>query len=164
MKLVCLTTGGTIDGFDKDTGRTSETSGLANHLRKYPDAQIVDIRICHKDSRDIDETDRASILKVIEDKKEKFFIVGHGTYTICETGRFLKRRLASTEKTALLVGAWVPCEDAGSDAPEQINFALSSLESLQHGVFVCMDGKLWDPDTTEKRQLPSGDWTLISIK
>lgn len=39
-------------------------------------------------------------------------------------------------------------------------FALDILKSPQVGVFIAMDNRLWDPDTTEKKEITPDRYQL----
>ncbi|MBL8640644.1 MAG: asparaginase [Alphaproteobacteria bacterium] len=114
----------------------------------------------NKDSRLTTEDDRGDIVHSVLHEKNDFIIVTHGTFTICQTGRAFKNALSSSAKTVLLVGAWIPFNEPNSDAEHQMAFALDILKSPQVGVFIAMDNRLWDPDTTEKKEITPDRYQL----
>ena len=163
LKLTLLTTGGTLDGTCHDLGVIGGPSLLRSTLDANRRLNVSVTAICNKDSRDLTEEDREAILNQVVADSTGRVLVGHGTYTICETGRFLKANLGATTKRVLLVGAWIPLEYPNTDAPNQIAFAVKSIEDCSPGVYVAMDGKLWDPALTEKRQISEGRWQMVGI-
>ena len=71
------------DMIDLDKYLTQSLRVFANYTEKV---------VCHKDSREITEEDRAAIVKTIETEfvnGTTKFIVTHGTYTMPETGKYL---------------------------------------------------------------------------
>jgi len=160
MKVLLITTGGTIDGADLDTGATRPNSALQKYLEADTRFRTLVIRYCNKDSREITDEDRLQLFELISNSDIHRILIGHGTFTICQTGQWLKSRLKN-EKRVLLVGAWIPFEDPDSDAATQVEFALNALTSDEAGVFVAIDGRLWDPDKTEKKEIAPGKWTMV---
>ena len=80
-----------------------------------------------------------------------------------ETGKALKAALEKTAKTVLLVGAWIPFGEPGSDAPEQMGFALETLRAGVPGVYIAMDRRLWDPQAAVKKEILPGEFRLVPI-
>jgi L-asparaginase len=162
MNILLITTGGTIDGADLEKGTTRAESALIIHIRNDPAVRAEIKVLCNKDSREITDNDRSQLLNLVQNSSCDRTLIGHGTFTICETGRFLKKHLAGTSKSILLVGSWIPFGEPNSDAPQQARDALNFLKDTPKGVFVAMDGKLWDPDITDKQEVSRGKWALKS--
>ena len=158
MRITLITTGGTLDGTCHDLGTVAVDSPLQRALEAKNDLQLSIVNLCNKDSRDLTIEDRELLLQAISEAETEHVLVSHGTYTICETGRFLQQHCSVISKCVLLVGAWVPIDQPDSDAPSQVSFALDVIDQCQPGIYVAMDGKLWDPSTTEKTKAPSGTW------
>ena len=163
MHLTIITTGGTIDGADSDKGTSRTVSDAVKWLREQPAVELTHVRLLNKDSRQITGADRRLIVEAVEAATTPFVLVTHGTYTICETGQALKASYIYPEKFVLLTGAWVPFGEAGSDAPGQMEFALRCFSTMPQGVFIAMDGRLWNPDLTRKQQMEPGDYRLIEV-
>lgn len=162
-RISIITTGGTIDGADSDKKTSRAQSDAVEWLSAQPSIQIKHIPLMNKDSRLITDKDRQNIVQTALQDENNLIIITHGTFTICQTGRALKKHLKSLEKTILLVGAWVPFGEPNSDAEQQMSFALSILKSPRIGVFIAMDNHLWDPDTTEKKEIAPGVYRLETI-
>ena len=111
-----------------------------------------------KDSRAITDSDRDAIIDAVMKTQAQYVLVPHGTFTMSETGSYLRNHLQSLNgKTIVLVGSNVPLGDEGSDAIENIEFALRSLKTQSPGVWVAMSGKAWNPDEVEKN-LETGEF------
>jgi len=80
-------------------------------------------------------------------------IIAHGTFTMVETGKCLKANMAGSTKTVVLTGSMLPLGSADSDAPKNLEFAFSSVRKLASGVYICMNGKVFDPDNAKKNEL-----------
>jgi len=164
LELALFTTGGTIDGADSDRGLSRPESDAARWLTSQPDLKISATAILNKDSRQITSADRTSIVEAILKSPSRAILVTHGTFTIADTARALKTAFGDTKKTVLLVGAWVPFGGENSDAPSQMEFALKTLHTGAPGVWIAMDGRLWDPDLTIKKEVAPGKFGLVEVR
>jgi L-asparaginase len=72
----------------------------------------------------------------------RYVLITHGTDTMVDTAK----ALASIEgKTIVLTGALNPARFRGSDAEFNIGTAVGAVQSLPPGVYVAMNGRIWDP-------------------
>ncbi|HEY8964225.1 MAG TPA: asparaginase domain-containing protein [Alphaproteobacteria bacterium] len=163
MEMTFITTGGTIDGANSDTGALRDSSSAAEWLGHQAGLKINHIALMNKDSRQITDDDRMRIVQTVAGAKTDRILIGHGTFSICDTGRLLKKELPNTDKTILLVGAWIPFNNPSSDAENQMLFALERLHEGKPGIFVAMDQQLWNPDTTEKKMTGPNTYRLTTI-
>ncbi len=108
-------------------------------------------------------SDRDLILDTIKSCTCDKILITHGTYTIAETGSYLKQNILNDNKIIFLVGAWIPFNQLNSDAPIQMFFALNNIRRTKPGVYIAMDNKLWNPDTTVKIQDSEGIFKLKEI-
>jgi L-asparaginase len=102
MKLVeiaLFTPGGTIDGADSDRGTVRPESDAAKWLSVQPNVKVLSQPLFNKDSREITDADRAKIVSGIDACCSNAVIVTHGTFTIAQSARTLKRALGETRKT-----------------------------------------------------------------
>jgi L-asparaginase len=164
FEIALFTTGGTIDGADSDRGTVRLESDAAKWLSLQPNVKVLSESLFNKDSREITDVDRAKIVSSIEACCSDAIIVTHGTFTIAESARTLKRALGETEKTILFVGAWKAFGEPESDAPTQMEFALQVLRTGRPGVWIAMDERLWNPDLTEKIQVEPGRFKLSEVR
>ena len=144
-ELLIVTTGGTIDKvyFDDKSdfqvgepqiGRILEELGVAFRFRVIP--------ILRKDSLHIDDADRELLRATIAAQPARHVLVTHGTDTMVETAK----ALASLEdRTIVLTGALNPARFRGSDAEFNIGTAVGAVQSLPAGVWIAMNGRIWDP-------------------
>lgn len=164
MKIEIITTGGTIDGADSDKGTVRYSSDAAKWLNEQPDIVSIHTPLLNKDSRLLTDDDRDKIIQAALTSEADCVLVTHGTFTICMTGKAIKRSAHQHKlsKTIILVGSWSPFGEPNSDAPSQMKFALQSLKNCTSGVFIAMDNELWNPDTTEKVEVAQGIYKLCT--
>jgi L-asparaginase len=149
-KLCIVTTGGTIDKiyFDDKSdfqvgepqiGRILEELGVAFRYSVIP--------IIRKDSLHINDEDRELIRATIAAQDAKHVLVTHGTDSMVQTARVLS---ALQDRTIVLTGALNPARFRGSDAEFNIGTAVGAVQSLPPGVYIAMNGRIWDPTRVRK--------------
>ena len=74
-------------------------------------------------------------------------LVTHGTDTMVETAKVLA---SIPGKTIVLTGALNPARFRGSDAELNIGTAVGAVQSLPPGVYIAMNGRIWDPTQVRK--------------
>ncbi len=111
----------------------------------------------------ITASDQQKIVDTIQSSTERLIIITHDTATICETGRALKKAFPRSDKTIILVGARRPFDEYGSDAPQQLDFALQALRVRRPGVYIAMDNRLWDPTRTKLVFDAARGWKVEAI-
>lgn len=153
MKIKIFTVGGTIDKvyFDKKSKYEvgdpiiSDILKNSNVTLKYKIQSIL-----HKDSLDMTKTDRKLIAKTISREKSLNIVVTHGTDTMIKTAKFVKRSLKDNEKTIVFTGSMTPAIFKNSDAVFNIGGAIIASQSLPPGVYIIMNGKIFDPEKSVK--------------
>ncbi|MEX0324377.1 MAG: asparaginase domain-containing protein [Puniceicoccaceae bacterium] len=152
MKNECLilTTGGTIDKvyFDAKSRYAvgdSQVGELFEHGHVSLPYEIVSLM--RKDSLDFTDTDRLAVRKAIEQADNRMILVTHGTDTMTETGMALK---GIPGKTIVLTGALLPARFRDNDAIFNIGFAFAAVQTLPEGVYVAMNGRIFDPAMVKK--------------
>lgn len=150
-----IITGGTIDSYYEgslDTVKPSEKSIIPSYvkgLKLYLDVEFTEV--CMKDSRDLTHDDLEKILETIENSKYKKILITHGTYTMPDTGRFLNANLKRKDQVIILTGSMVPMHGfTNSDGPFNIGFSMAMLQKLDSGIYVCMNGALFDHQEVAK--------------
>lgn len=149
-ELCIVTTGGTIDKiyFDDKSdfqvgepqiGRILQELGVAFRFSVIP--------ILRKDSLHIDAADRELLRATIAAQSARHVLVTHGTDTMVETAKVLA---AIPDKTIVLTGALNPARFRGSDAEFNIGCAVGAVQSLAPGVYIAMNGRIWDPAKVRK--------------
>jgi L-asparaginase len=74
-------------------------------------------------------------------------LVTHGTDSMVQTAQVLQ---AIDDKTIVLTGALNPARFHGSDAVFNIGTAVGAVQCLPPGVFIAMNGRIWDPTRVRK--------------
>jgi len=152
MHISVLTAGGTIDKIYFDELSTFQVGDpqISEVLKQVHAAFSYDVRVVlRKDSLELGEEDRAAVREAVQAATSSHVLVTHGTDTMCETGRAL---LGIEGKTIVLTGALTPARFRESDAVFNIGFALASVQILPPGVYVAMNGRVFDPVTTRKNR------------
>lgn len=103
--------------------------------------------IMKKDSLDMTDADRALIRERVAACSDTQIIITHGTDTMVETGQALAN---IPDKTIVLVGAMQPARLQKSDAIFNIGFAVAAVQLLDAGVYIGMNGRIFNPQTTIK--------------
>jgi len=149
-ELLIVTTGGTIDKvyFDDKSdyqvgepqiGKILQELGVAFRFRVVP--------VLRKDSLHIDAADRELVRDTIAANDARHVLVTHGTDSMVETARVLA---SLPDRTIVLTGALNPARFRGSDAEFNIGTAVGAVQSLPPGVYIAMNGRIWDPDKVRK--------------
>ena len=102
------------------------------------------------DSLDMVDADRELILENCAKCDERFILITHGTDTMCETARLLGE--SSIDKTIVLFGSMVPYAVSDSDAFFNFGCALGSLQLLEAGVYIAMNGRVLPWNDVEKNR------------
>ncbi|MBU0592008.1 asparaginase [Candidatus Micrarchaeota archaeon] len=151
-------TGGTIDSHfnpAKDQVTIGEKTSVEEYIKKlqlYNEYQFEIVVL--KDSRDLRYKDRQEILATVKNSPHKMIIITHGTYTMPDTGQYLKDNLHETDKTVVLVGSMIPLKGFDlSDAPFNLGYAIANVQILSPGVYICMNGKSFDPEKVDKNKM-----------
>ncbi len=145
MPIEILTTGGTIDKvyFDAKSSFQVGEPQISEVLREAN--LTIDCRIrplFQKDSLEMTPEDRAEIRRAVEGSESAQIVITHGTDTMIETGRALQ---GIAGKTIVLTGAMQPARFRSSDALYNIASALTAVQLLPAGVYIVMNGRLFDP-------------------
>ena len=144
---------------------TLEKSSLPTFIKSLKlNDSIFFTEICMKDSRVLTGEDLKKILKAIEKSKSKKIVITHGTYTMPDTARYLVANLKRKDQIIILTGSMIPLTGfSPSDAPFNLGYAFASLKTLKSGIYVCMNGQIFDPKEVSKR-LSEGKFVSIFSK
>ncbi len=153
MTIKLILTGGTIDKhYNESNGELDFTETHLPELlalgRNQADIKIEQVMLL--DSLEMTDDDRQTILKACKNTSQNKLLITHGTDTIVETATVLGK--ANIDKTIVLVGAMIPYVFKHSDAVFNIGFALGAVQCLPHGVYVAMNGKIFDWDDVIKNR------------
>jgi L-asparaginase len=155
MSIRLYITGGTIDKVCNQTNGELEFN--QTHFPEMLSRARIEVEIkteilLFKDSLDMDDNDRKLILKSCVECEEERILITHGTDTMCETAKLLGLNLKN--KVVVLFGSMVPYTVNNSDAFFNLGCALGSLNLLDPGVYVAMNGRTlpWN-DVVKNRSL-----------
>ncbi len=150
MRLKIYTTGGTIDKvyFDKKSDYQvgdPQAGGVLERANVVIEYEVESI--LRKDSLDLTEQDRKLIRQTVESSPEDHIVITHGTDTMIETAKTLQD---VEGKTIVLTGSMYPARFRDSDAVFNIGCAITAAQILQPGVYIAMNGRIFDPRSALK--------------
>lgn len=151
MRVKVLITGGTIDKvYNAVIGELAFTQTqvveMLNRSRSMTDTLSEVLFL--KDSLEITNYDRALILSKCLISEEDAILITHGTDTMVETAKLLGENIQN--KTIVLFGTMTPYSVHQSDALFNLGFALSSVQLQPHGIYIAMNGTVFDFDKVQK--------------
>ncbi len=149
-KIKFLTTGGTIDKvyfdakseFQVGPPQVTELLQHANITFAYEVESIL-----RKDSLEMTDADRALIRERVLADPAEHIIVTHGTDTMILTARALT---GIAGKTIVLTGSMQPARLRVTDAAFNLGTAVSAVQTLPPGVYLVMNGQIFNPDASRK--------------
>ena len=150
--LLIITTGGTIDNIyfdDKSDYQIGEPqiSQILHAMHVAFDFEAS--ALMRKDSLHIEDKDRILIRDAVTASDARQVLITHGTDSMVETAGVLKD---IPDKTIVLTGALNPARFRDSDAIFNIGCAVGAVQSLPPGVYIAMNGKIWDPARVRKNR------------
>jgi len=77
-------------------------------------------------------------------------VITHGTDTMVETARLLGGQIKN--KVVVLFGSMIPYSINNSDALFNLGAALSAVQNKTNGVYIAMNGQVFDFDKVEKNK------------
>ncbi|MBL7006273.1 MAG: asparaginase [Spirochaetia bacterium] len=150
--LRLIITGGTFDKeYDELQGDLTFKDTHIPEILKFVHITVpVTLEICHmKDSLFMDDKDREHILLSCIASEQDRIIITHGTDTMVKTAELLGKG-CSREKTIVLTGAMVPYSIRNSDAMFNLGSAVSAVQLLESGVYICMNGTVFTWNNVRK--------------
>lgn len=151
-KLLIITTGGTIDKiyFDDMSDYQIGEPLIGQILKQLQVGFKFKVRaLMRKDSLHVTDEDRLKIRSEIAASEASHVLITHGTDTMVKTALLLADIPA---KTIVLTGALNPARFRDSDAIFNIGCAVGALQALQPGVWIAMNGCIWDPRRVQKNR------------
>ncbi|HET7267734.1 MAG TPA: asparaginase domain-containing protein [Oleiagrimonas sp.] len=152
QRLSIITTGGTIDKiyFDAKSDYQIGAPQIGDILSQLGVAFEYEVTsLLRKDSLEITEDDRKLIRASIQAQPHRHVLVTHGTDTMVDTARVLE---GIEGKVIVLTGALNPAKFEGSDAVFNIGCAVGAVQTLDSGVWIAMNGRVWDPRQVRKNR------------
>lgn len=145
MKIKIFSVGGTIDKvyFDSLSAYQVGSPTIREILDGLPIAFEYEIEsLLRKDSLEMDDADRQLVRSAVEKEPSRLILITHGTDTMVETGKTLS---GIPGKCIVLTGAMEPANFKSSDAVFNIGVAVGALNSLPDGVYLAMNGRVFNP-------------------
>lgn len=151
MEIKIFTTGGTIDKiyfdqksrFEVGEPAINEVLAEANVTVPYQCETLL-----RKDSLDLTEADRQKIYDAVAADDHRYIIITHGTDTMIQTAQKLKP--LGRDRVIVLTGSMMPAKFRSTDAEFNIGGAIVAVQVLPPGVYITMNGQIFDPEQTRK--------------
>ena len=151
-RLLIITTGGTIDKIyfdDKSDYQVGEPQ-IKQILHAMNVGFAFEVNaVLRKDSLHLDDADRLVIRDAILQSNIRHVLITHGTDTMVETARVLR---GLPDRVVVLTGALNPARFRDSDAVFNIGCAVGAVQCLPPGVYIAMNGKVWNPEAVRKNR------------
>ena len=93
------------------------------------------------------DQDRQMIFDKVASDEHRYIVLTHGTDTMIQTAKKLK---TIHGKVIVLTGAMKPARFKSSDAAFNIGSAVAAAQTLTPGVYIAMNGRIFDPDKIRK--------------
>jgi len=153
VKIKFFAVGGTIDKVYFDALSKYEI-GESNIFDILKDARVnfkYDISsLLKKDSLDMTDQDRSIIHQAVKKVPYERIIITHGTDTMIETAKVLT---PIQNKVIVLTGAMEPAKFKSSDAVFNLGSAVAAVQTLPHGVYLVISGRVFTPDNVRKNRI-----------
>jgi L-asparaginase len=153
MTIKLIITGGTIDKhYNELNGELSFTETHIQQMLIQTRCQLdLDIEVLMlKDSLEMTDEDRETILHACSNTKADKIVITHGTDTMTDTAKTLGKHIQ--DKSIALLGAMIPYELKNSDALFNLGCALTAVQCLESGIYITMNGKVFPWDQVEKNR------------
>jgi len=152
MKIVFITTGGTIDkiyfdakgGYEVGDPQVIDILSEANVMFEYEVHNLF-----RKDSLELTDADRRAIRAALDEESCERIIVTHGTDTMVQTALAL---VDCPGKTIVLTGSLAPARFKTSDAEFNLGMAIAAVQTLPHGVYITMNGRVFEATKVRKNR------------
>jgi L-asparaginase len=150
MQIKIFTTGGSIDKHysTQESDFVVGPPQIEHILREGNVTFDYEIEsLLQKDSLGVTADDRRRIVERVQATPHRLVVITHGTDTMVDTAQALA---SVTDKVIVLTGAMQPAAFRASDAPFNVGCAIVAVQVLSKGVYVVMNGRIFDPQTTRK--------------
>jgi L-asparaginase len=150
--LLIITTGGTIDKiyFDDKSNYQIGEPQISQILHAIDVGFDFEVNaLMRKDSLHLDDDDRLAIRAVVAASEAEHILITHGTDTMIETAMALK---GFKDKVIVMTGSLNPARFRDSDAMFNTGCAVGAVQSLHPGVYIAMNGRVWDPAKVRKNR------------
>ena len=149
-KIKIFTTGGSIDKVYSTQSSQFEVG--APQVRLILEEANLSLEyeieaLLAKDSLEITDADREMIAGRVREEACRYILITHGTDTVINTAVVLTD---IPGKVIVLTGAMQPAAFKRSDAAFNLGFALAAVQMLPEGVYIAMNGQVFDPRKARK--------------
>jgi L-asparaginase len=150
MKIKILTTGGTFDKIYYDDNSDFHigepmVKPILEEANVTFDFEVESI--LKKDSHHMNDADREIIRSKVQQDPCDWIVITHGTDSMIKTAMCL---LDIENKTIVITGAMQPARMRYTDSAYNIGVATNAVQLLKPGVYLTMNGQIFDPRTTTK--------------
>ena len=146
-------TGGTFDkDYDEKNGRLYFKKTHMNEILALGRSKVeVGVEtLMMLDSLDMKEKDRELIVEKCTAAFEEQIVITHGTDTMTNTAQVLG--VKHLKKTIVITGAMIPYKFGTSDGLFNIASALAYVQTMPHGVYITMNGRVFLHDKVIKNR------------
>ena len=102
------------------------------------------------DSLKMTDDERDYIINKCKSENNNKIVITHGTDTMVETALQLGNVI--NNKTIVITGAMIPFKFGSSDGLFNMGSALSYVQSLSDGVYLAMNGQIFNPKNVKKNK------------
>jgi L-asparaginase len=154
LEIQIFVTGGTFDKeYNYITGQLYFKNTHLNEMfirgRSTLDIDVKTLMMV--DSLEMTDADREIILYSCKNTKSDRILITHGTDTMVETAEVLAK--ANINKTIILTGAMIPYAfGTSSDGFFNLGASLAFVQTLDHGVYISMNGRFYNWDNVRKNK------------
>jgi L-asparaginase len=153
MAIRVFVTGGTFDKeYNEIDGTLFFKDSHINELLALGRCKqdVISTTLMMVDSLEMNDGDRQTILDNCRRCQDNQIIITHGTDTMVETAKVLGQ--ANLPKTIVLTGAMIPFKFGSSDGLFNMGCAIGFVQALQPGVYVAMNGRVFNWDNVRKNK------------
>ena len=144
-------TGGTFDkDYDEKNGKLFFKETHMSEILELGRSKVeVDIEtLMMIDSLDMTDKERNKIVQNCINTEERQIIITHGTDTMTKTAKKIGEE--KLPKTIVITGAMIPYKFGTSDGLFNIASALAYVQTLPNGVYVAMNGRVFEYNKVKK--------------
>jgi len=152
-RIKIFITGGTFDKeYNEITGEFFFKNTHMYELLELGRCKIdIDIEtLMMVDSLKMTDDERDYIINKCKSENNNKIVITHGTDTMVETALQLGNVI--TNKTIVITGAMIPFKFGSSDGLFNMGSALSYVQSLSDGVYLAMNGQIFNPKNVKKNK------------
>ena len=152
-RIKIFITGGTFDKeYNEITGELFFKNTHMYELLELGRCKIdIDIEtLMMVDSLKMTDDEREYIINKCKSENNNKIVITHGTDTMVETALQLGNVI--NNKTIVITGAMIPFKFGSSDGLFNMGSALSYVQSLSDGVYLAMNGQIFNPKNVKKNK------------